>query len=153
MNAETRLQALGLALPPPPQPVARYVPAVRVGAILFTSGILPLVQGRITFSGKLGEDLSIEKGQEAARIAVLNGLSIIKEALGGLDRVERILKVTGYIASAEGFTQQPAVLDAASNLLVDLFGDSGRHARTAVGAAELPLGSPVELEFTVQVRV
>jgi enamine deaminase RidA (YjgF/YER057c/UK114 family) len=152
MSVESRLHALGLRLPEAPRSLAQYVPAVQIGSILITSGVLPMRDGRLDRTGKLGSDFTVEEGRKAAQIAVLNGLAIIKQELGDLDRVERVVKLTGYIASAPGFTQQPAVLDGASTLLVEVFGEAGRHARAAVGAAELPLGAPVEIELTVQVR-
>ena len=125
---------------------------MKIGNLVFTSGILPLKDGQLAYSGKLGLDLTVDDGQDAARLAALNGLSVLKEALGDLDCVERIVKLTGYVASAKDFHQQPLVLDGASSLLVDVFGEAGRHARSAVGAAELPLGAPIEIELTVQVK-
>ena len=151
MHYEEKLRELGLTLPAPPKPVANYVPAVRVGDLLFLSGVLPSRDGQLIVTGKLGQDLSIEQGMEAARMAVLNGLSIIRQEAGSLDRVKRIIKMVGHIASAPGFTDQPQVLNGASDLLVSLFGDAGRHARVAVGAAELPRQAPVEIELIVQV--
>ena len=151
MSYEQRLKQLGLELPAPPKPVANYVPVVRTGDLLFLSGVLPSRDGRLVMTGKLGEDLTVEQGVEAARVAVLNGLSIIRCEVGSLDHVKQIVKMVGYIASAPGFTDQPQVLNGASDLLVSLFGDSGRHARVAVGAAELPRCAPVELELIVQV--
>ncbi len=151
MSYEEKLRELGLTLPAPPKPVANYVPAVRVGDLLFLSGVLPSRDGQLIMTGKLGQNLSIEQGVEAARVAVLNGLSIIRHEAGSLDRVKRIVKMVGHIASAPGFTDQPQVLNGASDLLVSLFGDAGRHARVAVGAAELPRQAPVEIELIVQV--
>jgi enamine deaminase RidA (YjgF/YER057c/UK114 family) len=150
MSYEQKLTQLGLALPAPPKPVANYVPVVRVGDLLFLSGVLPSRDGQLIMTGKLGQNLSIEQGKEAARVAVLNGLSIIRQEAGSLDRVKRIVKMVGHIASAPGFTDQPQVLNGASDLLVSLFGDAGRHARVAVGAAELPRQAPVEIELIVE---
>lgn len=150
MSYEQKLTQLGLALPAPPKPVANYVPAVRVGDLLFLSGVLPSRDGQLVMTGKLGQNLSIDQGMEAARVAVLNGLSIIRQEAGSLDRVKRIIKMVGHIASAPGFTDQPQVLNGASDLLVLLFGDAGRHARVAVGAAELPRQAPVEIELIVE---
>jgi enamine deaminase RidA (YjgF/YER057c/UK114 family) len=150
MSYEQKLTQLGLALPAPPKPVANYVPVVRVGDLLFLSGVLPSRDGQLIMTGKLGLNLSIEQGMEAARVAVLNGLSIIRQEAGSLDRVKRIVKMVGHIASAPGFTDQPQVLNGASDLLVSLFGDAGRHARVAVGAAELPRQAPVEIELIVE---
>jgi enamine deaminase RidA (YjgF/YER057c/UK114 family) len=143
---ESRLAELQIELPPPPQPLATYVPAVQAGNLLFLSGVLPMRDGQLAFSGKLGRDLTVEQGMEAARLALLNALAIAKQELGSLDRITRVVKVVGYVASAEGFVQQPQVLNGASDLLVAIFGEVGRHARVAVGAAELPRGAPVEIE-------
>lgn len=151
MHYEEKLRELGLTLPAPPKPVANYVPAVRVGDLLFLSGVLPSRDGQLIVTGKLGESLTVEQGMEAARVAVLNGLSIIRSQAGSLDRVKQIVKMVGYIASAPGFTDQPQVLNGASDLLVSVFGEAGRHARVAVGAAELPRQAPVEIELIVQV--
>lgn len=150
MSYEQKLKQLGLALPAPPKPVANYVPVVRTGDLLFLSGVLPSRDGQLIMTGKLGQNLSIEQGMEAARVAVLNGLSIIRHEAGSLDRVKRIVKMVGHIASAPGFTDQPQVLNGASDLLVSLFGDAGRHARVAVGAVELPRQAPVEIELIVE---
>ncbi len=152
MHCEEKLRALGLTLPGPPKPVANYVPAVRVGDLLFLSGVLPSRDGQLIVTGKLGESLTVEQGMEAARVAVLNGLSIIRNVAGSLDRVRQIVKMVGYIASAPGFTDQPQVLNGASDLLVSVFGEAGRHARAAVGAAELPRQAPVEIELIVELH-
>ncbi len=150
MLYEAKLKELGLTLPDPPKPVANYVPVVRVGELLFLSGVLPSRDGQLIMTGKLGQELTIEQGKEASRVAVLNGLSIIRHAAGSLDRVKQIVKMVGHIASAPGFIDQPQVLNGASDLLVSIFGDAGRHARVAVGAAELPRQAPVEIELIVQ---
>ena len=151
MSYEEKLNELGLILPAAPKPVANYVPVVRVGDLLFLSGVLPSRDGQLTMTGKLGAGLSIEQGREAAQTAVLNALAIVKAEIGSLDRVQRIVKMVGHIASASGFTEQPLVLNGASDLLVSVFGEKGRHARVAVGAAELPRQAPVEIELIVQV--
>ncbi|HXF92137.1 MAG TPA: RidA family protein [Nitrospiraceae bacterium] len=151
MSFEARLRELGIELPSPPKPVATYVPAVQAGDLLFLSGVIPFRDGEVALPGKLGRELTVERGVEAARIALLNALAIIRNELGTLDRVKRIVRLVGHVASAEGFVQHPTVLNGASDLLVDLFGDAGRHARVALGAAELPLHAPVELELIVQV--
>jgi enamine deaminase RidA (YjgF/YER057c/UK114 family) len=148
---ESRLAELQIELPPPPQPLATYVPAVQAGNLLFLSGVLPMRDGQLAFSGKLGRDLTVEQGMEAARLALLNALAIAKQELGSLDRITRVVKVVGYVASAEGFVQQPQVLNGASDLLVAIFGEVGRHARVAVGAAELPRGAPVEIEVILSI--
>jgi enamine deaminase RidA (YjgF/YER057c/UK114 family) len=152
MSCEAKLTALGITLPAPPKPVATYIPAVRVGDLLFLSGTGPFKDGTVAFAGKLGRDLTVEQGYEAARLTLLNALAITRQELGTLDRVVRVVRLTGHVASAEGFTQQPAVINGASDLLVQLFGDAGRHARLALGAAELPLNMCIELELILQVR-
>lgn len=151
MSFEQRLNELGLTLPVPPKPVANYLPVVRVDDLLFLSGVLPSQDGQLVMTGKIGHNLSIEQGVEAARVAVLNGLSIIRSTTGSLDQVKQIVKMVGYIASGPGFVDQPQVLNGASDLLVSLFGDAGRHARVAVGAAELPRHAPVEIDLIVQI--
>ncbi|HXC67918.1 MAG TPA: RidA family protein [Nitrospiraceae bacterium] len=151
MSYERRLKELRIELPLPPKPLATYVPAVRAGELLFLSGVLPMREGQLVFSGKLGRDLTVEQGIESARLALLNALAIAKQELGTVDRITRIVKVVGYVASAEGFVQQPQVLNGASDLLVEIFGEAGRHVRVAVGAAELPRGAPVEIELILSI--
>ena len=151
MSFENRLAELGLILPIPPQPIATYVPFSQVGNLLFLSGIVPSRDGQIMFHGKLGREISKEEGYEATKLTLLNALANIRLALGSLDRVKRVVKMTGYVASQEGFVEQPFVINGASDLLVKIFGETGRHARVAVGVAELPLGVPVELELIVEV--
>ena len=151
MGYEDKLKSLGLQLPEAPKPVATYVPAVKTGSLLFLSGVLPMQNGQLAFVGKLGRDLSLAEGAEAAKIAILNALAIAKQELGSLDRITRVVKVVGHVASAEGFTDQPQVLNGASDLLVAIFGEAGRHARVAIGAAELPRRAAVEIEVIVAV--
>ncbi len=151
VSNEQRLTALGLSLPAAPKPVANYVPAVLAGELLFLSGVLPSRDGQVQFVGKVGRDLTVEQGSEAARMAILNALAIVRAELGTLDRVRRIVRLTGHVASASGFEQQPAVMNGASDVLVQVFGESGRHTRIAVGAAELPRNAAVELDLIVQV--
>lgn len=151
MGYEEKLNALGVDLPAAPKPVATYIPAVRAGDLLFLSGVLPMNEGQLVFSGKLGLELTVEQGMAAARLALLNALAIVKQELGSLDKVAKVVKVVGYVASAEGFVQQPQVLNGASDLLVEVFGEAGRHARIAVGAAELPRGAAVEIELILSV--
>lgn len=150
MSLEQQLKKLGFLLPDPPKPVATYVPVIRAGDVLYLSGVLPSRDGKLIFQGKLGRELSVPEGYEATQLALLNALAIIRDELGALEQVKRLIRMTGYVASAEGFTGQPAVVNGASDLLVQLFGENGRHARIAVGVAELPLGAPVELELIVQ---
>jgi enamine deaminase RidA (YjgF/YER057c/UK114 family) len=151
MSYEAIIEQLEITLPAAPKPVANYVPVVRVGDLLFLSGVLPSRDGQLIMTGKLGADLSVEQGMQAAKMAALNALAIVKGEVGSLDRVKRIVKMVGHIASAPGFTDQPQVLNGASDLFVQIFGEAGRHARVAVGAAELPRRAPVEIELIVHV--
>ena len=145
-----RLDELGIRLPPVAAPVAAYVPAVRTGSLVFTSGQLPFVDGGLRHTGKVGGSVAPDVAAQEAGICALNALAAI-DALVGLDSVRRIVRVVGYVASAEGFTGQPQVINGASELIGRIFGDAGRHARSAVGVAELPLGAPVEVELTVEI--
>jgi len=151
-HVEDKLRQMGLELPPPPTPVAAYVPALRTGNLVFVSGQIPRVKGELKYRGHVGGSLSMEDGRAAARICALNALAAVKQEIGDLDRVQRIVKLTGYVASASGFTDQPKVVDGASVLLNELLGEKGRHARAAVGVNELPLGAAVELEMIVEVK-
>lgn len=151
MSFDTRLRELHMELPSPPKPVASYVPAVRSGNLLFLSGVLPFRDGQLTLTGKVGREVTPDQGRDAARTAVLNALAIARQELGALDRIKKMVRMVGHVASAEGFVQQPAVINGASDLLVQIFGEAGRHARVAVGAAELPLNSPVELELIIEI--
>jgi enamine deaminase RidA (YjgF/YER057c/UK114 family) len=151
MGYEDTLKSLGLELPEAPKPVATYVPAVRTGSLLFLSGVLPMRNGQLAYAGKLGRDLGVAEGVEAAKVAMLNALAIAKQELGSLDRISQVVKVVGHVASAEGFTDQPQVLNGASDLLVAIFGEAGRHARVATGAAELPRRAAVEIEVILAV--
>jgi enamine deaminase RidA (YjgF/YER057c/UK114 family) len=153
MSFEQKLRELGLDLPSPPKPVATYVPAVQAGELLFVSGVLPLRDGKLVLEGKLGRDLTEAQGYEAARIALLNALAIIRQELGSLDRVKKVVRLTGFVASADSFVQHPAVLNGASELLVRVFGQAGQHARVTVGTAALPLNAPVEIDLIVQVTL
>ena len=153
MSVVETLTKLGLTLPPPPKPLATYIPACQAGDLLFVSGVLPFRDGKLSVTGKLGHTLSIEQGYEAARLALLNALAIIQQETGSFERVKKIVRLTGHVASATGFAEQPAVINGASDLLVELFQERGRHARLALGAAELPLHAPIELELIVQVDI
>jgi len=150
-NWTSRLAELGIELPPVAAPVAAYVPAVRTGDHVYTSGQLPFVDGKLELTGKVGDAVTAEDAKAAARVAALNALAAI-DALVGLDNVVRIVKVVGFVASAEGFTGQPGVVNGASEFLGEVFGDAGVHARSAVGVAELPLAAPVEVEVIAEVR-
>ena len=151
MTAEERLRELGIQLPPSPAPVASYVPVVVSGGLAYVSGQVPMSEGKLLWKGKLGAELDLAAGAEAARRCALQALSALRAELGSLDRVRRIVKVSVYVASDRGFTDQPRVANGASDLLVQVFGDPGRHARAAVGVAELPLGGPVEVEVVAEV--
>ncbi|GHO73796.1 LysR family transcriptional regulator [Ktedonobacter sp. SOSP1-85] len=152
MSFEERVKELGFTMPELPKPAFSYVPAVQVGKLVFASGQTPTVAGKLTIQGKLGREVSIEQGQEAARLAVLNCLAEVRGLMGSLDAIVRIVKLNGYVASAEGFTEQPRVINGASTLLEEIFGETGKHARAALGVAELPAGAPVEVEMVVEVR-
>ncbi len=145
-----RLAEIGIQLPAVAAPVASYVPAVRSGSQVFTSGQVPIVEGALAVSGKVGAEVSPEEAQKHARTCALNALAAV-DALVGLDSIVRVVKVVGFVASAEGFTGQPAVINGASEVIGEIFGDAGQHARSAVGVAELPLGAPVEVEMIVEV--
>jgi enamine deaminase RidA (YjgF/YER057c/UK114 family) len=148
---EDLLAELGIRLPPAAAPVASYVPVRVSGEHAFVAGQIPIEDGKVLSSGKLGEDLTVEQGSEAARRCALQALSVLREALGTLDRVKGIVKVDVFVASAPGFTQQPAVANGASDVLVEIFGEEGRHARAAVGVSELPLGASVEVAVVARI--
>lgn len=148
---EARLKELKIELPLAPKPVASYIPAVQTGNLVFLAGQGPIRDGRVTSSGKVGSDLTEQQGYAAARETVLMSLAALKAEIGSLDRVKRIVKVTGFVNSAPGFNRQPWVVNGASDLLVEIFGDAGKHARTSVGVSELPLNIPVEVEIVVEV--
>lgn len=155
MHAEQKLEALGLSLPPIPQPLANYVPLVRTGNLLFVSGHGPGVveDGKLSFiQGKLGKDLDVEQGYDAARQVMLNILQSMKQELGDLDKVQRVVKLLGFVNCTPDFPDQPKVINGASDLLVELFGERGRHARSAVGMQQLPFGIAVEIEMVVAVE-
>ena len=147
-----RLAELGLTLPPVTRPLASYVPAVRTGNLVYTSGQLPIVDGKLRATGKVGAEVGLEEARELARICALNALAAVHALVGDLSAIVRIVKVLGFVASAPDFTGQPQVVNGASELLSDVLGDAGRHARSAVGAAVLPLDAPVEVELIAEVR-
>jgi enamine deaminase RidA (YjgF/YER057c/UK114 family) len=146
-----RLSHLGLSLPAVVRPLAAYVPAVRFDDVVYTAGQLPLINGELRAVGKVGADVSVDDAVDCAKIAALNALAAVVDLTGDLDVIIRIAKVTVYVASASGFTEQPVIANGASRLLGDIFGDAGRHARSAVGVAVLPLDAPVELDLVVGV--
>ena len=141
------IERLQLELPEPAEPAFNYVPVVVHGGLVFVSGQLPKQGGEVLIQGQVGAEVDVEAAQEAARVCTLQGLAVAAEALGGLDEISRVIRVTGYVASADGFYEQPRVIDAASELLTNIFGEHGRHARSAVGVAALPRNAPVEIEF------
>ena len=149
---EESLKNLHLNLPEIPKPVAAYIPAKQSGNFVFTAGQLPMVHGELISKGRLGQDVEIEDAKNAARICTLNALAAIKGVIGDLDRIKQIVRVVGYVASVPTFTQQPAVVNGASELLLEIFGENGKHARSAVGIAVLPLNASVEIELTVEVE-
>ncbi len=148
---EAKAKELGFEVPIPAKPVAAYVPTTRTGNLVFTAGQVPMVAGQLKYQGKLGAGISVEQGYDSARVCALNCLGAVKAEIGDLDKVTRIVKVVGFVASAEGFTDQPKVINGASELLVALFGEAGKHARSAVGVAELPMGCPTEVEMIVEI--
>lgn len=149
-SAEGRLKELGIKLPELSLPLGSYVPCVQTGKLIFLSGVLPLREGNLLKTGRVGETVSLDEAREEARQTVINAVGILRAYLGSLERVARCIKLNGYVASAPDFTQQPAVLNAASDLLFDIFGEAGRHARAAVGVSVLPLNSPLEIEFVFE---
>ena len=151
-GAAERLAALGLTLPPVAPPVAAYVPAVRTGTYVYTSGQLPTVNGKLPAVGKVGDEVSAQDAAGMARTCALNALAAAASVTGGLEGIRRIVKVVGFVASAPGFGGQAQVINGASELLIEVFGEEGKHARSAVGVAELPLNAPVEVELIAEVR-
>jgi enamine deaminase RidA (YjgF/YER057c/UK114 family) len=150
MNARTKLEEMGLSVPVASIPLAAYLPAVRTGNLIFTAGQLPLVDGQIVATGKVGREVTAEDGKRLAEVCALNCLAAV-ETLVPIEKIVRVVRVVGYVNGITGFTNQPAVINGASELFVNLWGDFGKHARSAVGVAELPLDAPVEVELTVEV--
>jgi enamine deaminase RidA (YjgF/YER057c/UK114 family) len=151
MSAEDRLKELGIELPPAPQPLASYVPVSVSGGFAFVAGQVPMAEGKPLVTGKLGDNIDVATGADAARRCALQALAALRFELGSLDRVSRIVRLGVFVASASGFTDQPKVANGASDLLAEVFGESGRHARIAVGVSELPLGVPVEVEVLAEI--
>jgi len=151
MLPEERLKQLGIELPEVPTPLGSYIPVLKTGNLIFISGMLPLREGRLVRQGRVGEDISLDEAREDAKMATINALSVLKAYVGSLDKVKRCIKITGYVASASNFTEQPKVLNAASDLLFEIFGEPGKHVRVAVGVNVLPLNSPLEIEFIFEV--
>ncbi|GGD76938.1 RidA family protein [Paenibacillus nasutitermitis] len=149
---EKRLEELGVVLENAPKPIAEYVPAKTVGSLVYTSGFDCRVNGVLLHEGKLGTDLTIEQGQAAARQVMINALAVLKDHIGDLDRVKQVVKLLAFVNSAPGFAEQPFVINGASELLVQAFGEKGRHARAAIGTNELPFNTPVEIEMIVEIE-
>lgn len=151
MSVQDRLSALSITLPAAATPLASYVPAVRTGNLVFVSGQLPTREGTLPWKGNVPSEVSADDACEAARVAVLNALAAAQSEIGDLDRVRRVVKVTGYVSSDAGFTEQPGVVNGASDLLIEIFGDAGKHSRVAVGVVELPRDAPVEIDLILEV--
>lgn len=147
---EEKIQQLGIKIPAAAKPLAAYIPALQVGNLVMTSGQVPILDGVVKFQGKVGKDLSEEEGKEAAKLCALNCLGAIKSVIGSLDKIKRVVKLTVFVNSAAGFTAQPKVANGASELVVEIFGEAGKHTRSAVGVSELPLNSAVEIEMMVE---
>ena len=152
MNPETKLQELGLTLPQPPAAAGAYVPAVRTGNLLYLAGTLPMRDGKIVYGGKVGQEIDLVQAAEAAQLCTLNALANAKAALGSLDAVVRVVMVNGFVNGIDGFSDSPKVLNGASEFLLKVFGDAGRHARAAVSVNGLPLGAAVEVQIVLEVR-
>lgn len=152
MTAAQKLQELGIVLPPPPAAVAAYVPWIRTGNLVLTSGQLPWKDGKIAYEGKLGSDLTVDEGYDAARLCAINAIAQIQAAVGDLERVVRIVRLEGNVHCAAGFREQPQVLNGASDLMCAVFGERGRHTRTALGIHEMPLNAAVQLSAFAEVR-
>lgn len=149
---EAKLKEMGIVIPEAPKPLAAYVPAVQVDKFVYTSGQLPIVDGQLKFKGKLGKDITEDEAKQAAKICAINCLSVVKSLIGSLDNIEKIVKVVVFVNSSEEFTAQPAIANGASEFFVEVFGDAGKHARSAVGVSQLPLGAPVEIEIIVKLK-
>ncbi|MDP4173307.1 MAG: RidA family protein [Bacteroidota bacterium] len=149
---EEKIKELGFEVPEAPKPVAAYIPAIVDGNLVFTAGQLPFSTGELKYKGKLGKEVSEEEGQKAAELCALNCLSAVKSVVGSLDKIERILKVTVFVNSASGFVMQPKVANGASEFFVKVFGEQGKHVRSAVGVNELPMNAPVEVEIMAKLK-
>ena len=148
---EEKLKELGLNLPEPATPVASYIPCIKTGSLIFVSGQLPFKEGKLLYKGKVGKDITVEEGKLAAELCVLNALAVVKKEIGTLDKIKKIIRVSGFVNCTEDFESQPQVINGASDLLVNLFGDKGKHTRIAIGVNSLPLGSSVEIDFIFEI--
>lgn len=149
---EAKIKELGFTIPDAPKPLAAYIPATKIDNLVFTAGQLPMVNGKVIAEGQLGAEVSNEVGIKAAQVCAINCLSVIKSVIGSLDNIEQIVKVTVFVNSANGFSAQPLIANGASEFLVKIFGEAGKHVRSAVGASGLPLNAPVEIEMIVKVK-
>ena len=149
---EKKLKEMGIDISNAPKPAASYIPAVQTGNLVYTAGQASKKDGNLVYRGKLGKDLTVEEGYEAAKISIINCLAVLKDHLGSLDRITRVVKLLGFVASTPDFDQQPYVINGASDLLIKLFGEKGKHARSAIGTNVLPFGTPVEIEMIVEVE-
>ena len=147
---EEKLKELGIEIPTPPSPAGSYIPVVTTGNLAFVSGQIPMKEGKVVFEGKVPEKHSVDSAKDAARICIINGLSQLKTNLGSLDKITKFVKISGFVNSSPDFTEQPKVINAASDLLVEIFGDMAKHSRIAVGVASLPLNSTVEIDMVVE---
>ena len=152
MSIEEKLNELGISLPPAPTPVGAYVPAIQSQKLVFVSGQIPMFNGKVQFSGKVGREVNLEQAQEAARLCAVNALAVLRSQQGSLDSIRRIVRLEVFVNSAENFTDQSQVANGASNLLGEIFGNAGQHARLAVGVSELPLGAAVELALIAEIK-
>jgi enamine deaminase RidA (YjgF/YER057c/UK114 family) len=152
MSYEAKIKELGLTIPEAPKPVAAYVPAVRSGNLVYTAGQIPFLNGELKYKGKLGKELTVEEGYEAAKLCALNCLSVIKGVIGDLDKIVRIVRVGGFVNSVPEFSDQPKVVNGASELFGQIFAEAGKHARAAVGSINLPMNAAVEVEVIVEVK-
>ena len=148
---EEKLKQMGVTIPEVVKPLAAYIPATQIGNLVMTSGQVPISNGTVMYSGKIGKDLTEEEGMKAAKLCALNCLSAIRSVIGNLDKIKRVVKLTVFVSSADGFTAQPKVANGASEFIGEVFGDAGKHVRSAVGVSELPLNSAVEIEMVVEV--
>jgi len=149
---EEKISQLGFTLPAAPKPLASYIPAVKAGNLVFTAGQLPIKDGSLAFKGKLGKDLNEDEGKKAAQLCALNCLSVIRNEIESLDKIDRVIKLTVFVNSADGFINHPQVANGASDLIKEIFGENGKHVRSAVGVAELPLNAPVEIDMIVKIK-
>jgi len=149
---EERLVELGITLPVPPKPAGSYIPVIKTGNLLFVSGQIPMKEGKVVFQGKVPTDISMEDAQKASKLCIINALAQLKAEIGTLDKISKIVKVSGFVNSSQDFVEQPKIINAASDLLFEIFGDKGKHSRVAVSVASLPLNSTVEIDLIAEVN-